>query len=404
MTILFYKKFHSFLLTLSVCSGLSLAGQSVTNLTNATPEPAATYLQVARPGALFLLIPPDARSAGMGSTGVATNPDVTSIFYNNAQLPYTVSDVGMHVSYTPWFSSISSRYSSMYLMSVGGYYKMDQLKNKVTLSSSLRFFNYGTNTEVFQNNVAQTALIKPFELSADLGVSLILTKGLSAGLVGRFVYSDLVGNKENGFQPAKTFLGDFTLFYEKNLNYKKNDESSAAVNYYDLGYDKFFASLVLANLGGKFNYQSSLAFPELPPSSIAVALGYRKIINEQNLFTVSTELNKLLVPIVPSTPEEQKKYYEQNVFNSWMSSFKAGASGLTSKLALEYWYNDLVAGRMGFVYQFQKNGIAAITFGTSFKYQYTSFDIAYFIPISSRTSIYNPLANTIRFGLSLYFK
>lgn len=379
--------------------GLGLAN----SLKAQTAPEASKYMRVTRPGALFLLIPPDARTSGMGNTGMASNPDLTAVFYNAAKMPYITNDVGIHVSYTPWFTSVSS-YSSMYLMSMGGYYKFNQTRNKVTVGGSVRYLNYGTATEVLNGVFEQSYKIRPYEIAADISAGMVVTKGLSIGIATRYVRSDVIGLKQNGFKAANTFLGDFSIFYEKNLNYTKNDEGATTPDYYDLGYDKIFLTLAFSNLGGKFNYQSNFVYPELPPTNLALGVGYRKIFNEQNMLTVSGEFDKLLVPLVPKDAKELQAYYQRGVISSWANSFKNGVAGMVARVGGEYWYNDMLAARIGGLYEFQQNGLAAITFGTSVKYQYASFDLSYFLPIVTRTSIYNPLANTLRFGLSLYFK
>lgn len=370
---------------------------------NAGESTFQNLFRVARPGALFLLIPPDARTSAMGNTGLATNPDVTAVFYNTAKLPLTTNDAGFHAAYTPWFNAISTANNSMYLMVVGGYYRFPKLRNSLAVSGSIRHFNYGRANSIFANNFDQVYLVKPFELSADLGAGLRISKSFSMGLTTRFVHSDLIGTKQNGFRAANTILGDISLFYEKNLNYKKNDEAATTVDYYDLGFDKFFASVVIANLGGKFNYSSALIYPELPPSNIGVAVGYKRVFNEQNQIVATAEMNKLLVPIVPNDAVKLHDYYNRGVISSWMDSFKNGLIGVVSKVGVEYWYNDAIAGRAGYMHEFQGNGISAVTFGLSLKYQYASFDFSYFLPFTSRTSIYSPLANTLRFGISVYF-
>ena len=44
---------------------------------------------------------PDARAAGMGDVGVATDPDVNSQYWNPAKYPFTISRAGVALNYTP---------------------------------------------------------------------------------------------------------------------------------------------------------------------------------------------------------------------------------------------------------------------------------------------------------------
>ena len=47
-------------------------------------------------------IAPDARAAGMGDVGAATDPDVNSQFWNPAKYPFCISRAGLALNYTPW--------------------------------------------------------------------------------------------------------------------------------------------------------------------------------------------------------------------------------------------------------------------------------------------------------------
>ena len=47
-------------------------------------------------------IAPDARAAGMGDVGVATDADVNSQYWNPAKYPFAISRAGVALNYTPW--------------------------------------------------------------------------------------------------------------------------------------------------------------------------------------------------------------------------------------------------------------------------------------------------------------
>ena len=46
-------------------------------------------------------IAPDARAAGLGDVGVATDPDVNSQYWNPAKYPFCISRAGISLNYTP---------------------------------------------------------------------------------------------------------------------------------------------------------------------------------------------------------------------------------------------------------------------------------------------------------------
>ena len=63
-------------------------------------------------------IAPDARSAGMGDVGAATDPDVNSQFWNPAKYPFCISKSGLSLNYTPWLRQLVN---DIDLANVAGY-------------------------------------------------------------------------------------------------------------------------------------------------------------------------------------------------------------------------------------------------------------------------------------------
>lgn len=57
-------------------------------------------------GVPFLMITPDARSAGMGELGVATSPDAYSQQWNPAKYGFIQKQIGIGISYTPYLSEL----------------------------------------------------------------------------------------------------------------------------------------------------------------------------------------------------------------------------------------------------------------------------------------------------------
>ena len=60
-------------------------------------------------------IAPDARGAGMGDVGVATDPDVTSQYWNPAKYPFCISRAGIALNYTPWLRQLVNDIDLAYL-------------------------------------------------------------------------------------------------------------------------------------------------------------------------------------------------------------------------------------------------------------------------------------------------
>jgi hypothetical protein len=60
-------------------------------------------------------IAPDARAAGMGDVGVATDPDAVSQYWNPAKYPFTISRAGLALNYTPWLRQLVNDMDLAYL-------------------------------------------------------------------------------------------------------------------------------------------------------------------------------------------------------------------------------------------------------------------------------------------------
>lgn len=87
-------------------------------------------------------IAPDARAAGMGDVGVATDADVNSQYWNPAKYPFAISRAGVALNYTPWLRQLVNDMDVAYL---AGYYRIGDYS---AVSASMRYFSMG---EVFMD-------------------------------------------------------------------------------------------------------------------------------------------------------------------------------------------------------------------------------------------------------------
>ena len=133
-------------------------------------------------GVTSLAIAPDARAAGMGDIGAATDPDVNSQYWNPAKYPFCISRAGVSLNYTPWLRQLVS---DIDLANITGYTRLGDYD---ALSGSLRYFSLG---EVYTSMDEDAAIIKPYELSVDVAYSRMLSETFSAAVALRFIYSDL---------------------------------------------------------------------------------------------------------------------------------------------------------------------------------------------------------------------
>ena len=63
----------------------------------------------------FMIIAPDARSAGMGDVGVSTSPDVFSMHWNPAKYAFIKEDFDIGLAYSPWLRKLVPDMNIAYL-------------------------------------------------------------------------------------------------------------------------------------------------------------------------------------------------------------------------------------------------------------------------------------------------
>ena len=84
-------------------------------------------------GVTSLSIAPDSRAGSMGDVGCATDPylDNNSQYWNPSKYPFTKSQAGVSLCYTPWLRKLVS---DIDLANLTGFYKLDE---NSALSASL---------------------------------------------------------------------------------------------------------------------------------------------------------------------------------------------------------------------------------------------------------------------------
>ena len=174
-------------------------------------------------------IAPDARGAGMGDVGAATDPDVNSQYWNPAKYPFCISRAGIALNYTPWLRQLVNDIDLAYL---AGYYRIGDYS---AISGSIRYFSLG---EVIAND---GMTVKPYEMSIDAAYSMMLSEKLSLAAGIRWIYSDLRYDYSEDSKPASAFAADLAMYYN---------------NYVMLGSREcqLGIGLNLSNIGSKISY------------------------------------------------------------------------------------------------------------------------------------------------------
>src|SRR4030095_9962540 len=306
----------------------------------------------------FLRISPDARSAGMGELGIAISPDANSSFWNLAKVPYNITKGGISASYTPWLKDILN---DVYLASVAGYYKFDELQ---ALSGSLRYFSLG-NIQFTDNLGNDLNTFRPREFGLDVGYSRKLSDKSGIGVGLKYIYSNLAEGPAagNNYKAASAVAGDLAYYYN---------------GHNDLGQGWAFGA-VMSNLGSKISYTDNADQKDYIPANLGIGTTYTRVFNSANSLTFGVDLNKLMVPTPPADPATQQQlteYRSKGVMSSWFSSFADAPGGFSEEIkefqlsiGAEYWYNNQFALRTGYFYEDKTKGNRRyFTMGVGIKY------------------------------------
>lgn len=336
-------------------------------------------------------IAPDARSAGMGDVGVATDPDVVSQYWNPAKYPFTISRAGVALNYTPWLRELVNDMDLAYL---AGYYRIGDYS---AVSASLRYFSLG---EVFLGTSDDAMTINPYEMSLDVAYSLMLSETFSIGAAVRWIYSDLTYDYTSDTAPGSAFAADLACYYQNYINIGQRE--------CQLG-----LGLNISNIGSKISFGGDNN-SEFIPTNMRLGASLMIPIDEYNRFTISADANKLLVPTYPKQEDGestedyqervQKNYYDVSSISGIFKSFGDAPGGLKEELQEvqwsvggEYVYHDKFVLRAGYHHESANKGNRKyFTVGAGFKMSVFSLDAGYVIA----TAKSNPLDQTLRFSLS----
>jgi hypothetical protein len=338
-------------------------------------------------------IAPDARAAGMGDVGCATDPDVNSQAWNLAKYPFCISRAGVALNYTPWLRQLVNDIDLAY---VAGYYRIGDYG---ALSGSLRYFSLG---EVFTDISGEDAstTVKPYEMALDLGYSRMLSETFSLGVAIRWIYSDLRYDYSEDSKPASAFAADIGMYYN---------------NYVMLGSRECQLGLGLhaSNIGSKISYYGDEE-SQFIPANLRLGASLMVPINEWNRFSIAADANKLMVPTVPVQGVDEnnsdyqdrvrREYSDVGSISGMFKSFSDAPGGFKEELeeiqwsvGAEYVYNDQFSLRAGYHHESESKGNRKyFTVGGGFRMNVFSLDVGYVIS----TAQSNPLDQTLRFTLA----
>ena len=342
-------------------------------------------------------IAPDARAAGLGDVGAATEADVYSQFWNPAKYPFAISRAGVGLSYTPWLRQLVNDIGLAYM---SGYYRIGDY---AAISAGIRYFSLGevtTNDNSGGSSSAPALTIRPYEMSADVAYSLMLSEKFSIAAAVRWIYSDLTYSYTDNTTPGSAFAADLALYYQNYLNIGQRE--------CQLG-----IGMNVSNIGSKITMGED-ANSEFMPTNLRLGASLMIPVDEYNRFTLAADANKLLVPTYPHQNEGestedyqrrvQKDYYDVSSIGGIFKSFGDAPGGFKEELdeislsvGAEYVYHDQFSVRAGYHHESANKGNRKyFTVGAGFKMSAFTLDAGYVIA----TAKSNPLDQTMRFSLT----
>ncbi|MEH0158380.1 type IX secretion system outer membrane channel protein PorV [Limibacter armeniacum] len=338
----------------------------------------------------FLMIAPDARSAGMGDVGAATSPDANATYWNPAKLAFAKDNFGASLAYNPWLAKFVDDMSLSYL---SGYYKLNK---RQVVAMSMRYFDLG-DIQFTDDLGNETRNFNPREFSFDATFAMQLSKRFSMGVSGRYIYSNLAGSINGSStstgldsRPGHSVAFDVSAYWE-------NPELTIA------GYQsKFALGANLSNVGLKLSYTDENQ-EDFIPTNLRLGSALTTEFDPYNKITWALDVNKLLVP----TPQEDGSHLDKSLFDGMFGSFTDAPGGFSEEMeefgistGLEYWYNQMFAARFGYFYENPNKGDRQyFTLGVGLRYQVFGFDFSYLI--SNKRN--HPLEDTLRFAIMLNF-
>lgn len=346
----------------------------------------------------FLMIPADARSAGMGDVGVATSADGFSQQHNPAKYAFALDEQGISLSYTPYLTEIVN---DINLGQLNYFYRLNE---RSAFASSLRYFGLGDImlTESYDD---PGRTVSPSELALDISYSLRLSERFAMAVAGRYIRSGLrIPDAYSDASAANSFAVDVAGYYQSEV---------AAYGDFD---GRWRAGFNIQNLGPKMSYDDDEFSTNFLPTNLKLGAGFDFIMDEYSTIGVTLEVGKLLVPTPQftedMTSEERAQAFDDYQRTNWFSgvfqSFGDAPDGFKEELreftlggGVEYSYMDSFALRLGYFNEHETKGARQyFTLGAGFKYNVIKLDVSY---LMSTSRVQNPLENTLRFSLTFNF-
>lgn len=308
----------------------------------------------------FLLIAPDARSAGMGDVGVATAPDAFAMHRNAARYVLAEDNAGVGLGFTPWLRQLANDVSLSYL---AGFAK---LSDRQTIAASLKYFSLG-EVRFADGQGTEYLQYRPFEGMVDVAYVLRLGEGMGLSTTFRYVYSGIGAGDYllSEAYPGQALAFDVGWYYRRAVLSPRGDAELS-----------FGAQL--ANAGTRMQYGAQR---HALPMDLRVGTAYTRHLDAESRLTLALDLAKLLVPAGPDAPGG----LVEELRGTRVSAGVEWAPGKPFALRGGYYHSSR-----------HQDNLRYFTAGLGLRYGALAFDFAYLIS----TQPQHPLHSTMRFALA----
>jgi outer membrane protein OmpA-like peptidoglycan-associated protein len=355
------------------------------------------YAQVGSSSVPFLNIEPDARSSGLGNTGVSRAGSAHGAFWNPALLGFQ-EQAWFSVSHSNWLPALGNRYSHEH-MSI-----TNVLGDRHAISAHLTYLNLGSQlaTDDIGNELGQFG---NFELAAGLSYGIRLGNRWSVGSGLRYIHSNIgVGQFSDGksIQAGKSFSGDLGAYWQ-GAEFRQGG-STGQIRW----------GMALTNFGPGIAYLEG-QHPQALPANFRTGLSYELRVSGENKhrFIASFDINKDLSRMDERINGNDTTYSSMSSFRSLWEGWRSVrvvngdqlstldiSKQLTYGAGFEYWFHNTLALRLGYLYEHPLHGNRDfLTLGTGLRYGRLGVDFSYLYA----TNDDHPLANTLRITAKIAF-
>lgn len=328
----------------------------------------ALWAQAGAAAVPFLLISPDARASGMGEAGTAIADNINAIFWNPGGLGFLRSRQ-IALSFSRWLPQFNADLFYSYA-TAGQYFK--ELDGTVALNFILMNLGEFVRTDNFGNTLG-TFRSNEFTLGVSYGT--LIADDLGAGIQLRFIRSNLAPAAPGESVAGIGTSGSFDL----GILWKPRQLRIAGVELDD----RLALGLNIQNIGPKMTYRNEA---DPLPTNLRLGLAVQAVRDEFNDLKFAVDVSKLMV--------RRDSLGSDALPTSFITAWKN--PGVEVAMGMEYWYQQLVALRLGYFTEPSRLGNRRfITFGAGIRYDMFTLDFNYINTIEEN----HPLAGTLRFSL-----